>query len=133
MKKYEFTKDLETGNIIIDKEHRELLNAVNDLLEACGEGKGRDHMNKTIKFLNDYVDSHFSHEEQLQQKSGYPAMAGHKAFHEKYKQTLKEITAGMSDDKPTVGELSKLNAHIGLLITHIRTEDKKLGAFLNKA
>lgn len=133
MKKYELTKDLETGNIIIDKEHRELLNAVNDLLEACGEGKGRDHMKKTINFLNNYVDRHFANEEKLQQKSEYPAMAGHKAFHEKYKQTLRDITSEISTEKPTVAELSKLNVHIGLLITHIRTEDKKLGAFLNKA
>lgn len=130
--RYELTKDLETGNIIIDNEHRELIKAVNDLLDACSGGNGRDHMTKTIKFLNDYVDRHFAHEEQLQQKSGYPAMPAHKTFHEKYKQTLKEITSGMSSDKPSVGELSKLNAHIGLLITHIRTEDKKLGAFLNK-
>lgn len=130
--RYELTKDLETGNIIIDNEHRELIKAVNDLLDACSGGNGRDHMTKTIKFLNDYVDRHFAHEEQLQQKSGYPAMPAHKTFHEKYKQTLKEITSGISSDKPSVGELSKLNAHIGLLITHIRTEDKKLGAFLNK-
>ena len=33
--KYELTKDLETGNRIIDNEHRELLNAVNALLDAC--------------------------------------------------------------------------------------------------
>lgn len=132
MKKYELTKELETGNIIIDNEHRELIRAVNDLLAACSDGKGRDHMTKTVKFLNDYVDRHFAHEEQLQQKYNYPGIAPHKAFHEKYKQTLKDITSGMSADKPSVGELSQLNAHVGLLITHIRTEDKKLGAFLNK-
>ena len=39
--RYEFTKELETGNRIIDNEHSELLNAVNALLDACGEGKGR--------------------------------------------------------------------------------------------
>ncbi|MDE6133698.1 MAG: bacteriohemerythrin [Oscillospiraceae bacterium] len=131
--KYELTKDLETGSVIIDNEHRELIKAVNDLLDACSGGKGRDHMSKTIKFLNDYVDRHFAHEEQLQQRYNYPEIAPHKAFHEKYKQTLREITSEMSADKPSVGELSKLNVHIGLLITHIRTEDKKLGAFLNKA
>lgn len=132
MGKYELTKDLETGNIFIDNEHRELLRAANDLLDACGAGKGREHMNKTVKFLNDYVEKHFSNEERLQKNSGYPNFEAHKAFHEKYKQKLRDITSGMSSDNPTIGELSSLNAHIGLLITHIRTEDKKLGAFLNK-
>ena len=32
MSKYEFTKKLETGNAIIDKEHRELIQAVNKLM-----------------------------------------------------------------------------------------------------
>lgn len=131
--RYELTKDLETGNVFIDGEHKQLFKAVNDLLDACGKGQGREALQKTITFLSNYVDTHFSHEEQLQQKNGYPGMTAHKAFHEKYKQTLKEITSGISADKPSVGELSKLNVHIGLLITHIRTEDKKLGAFLNKA
>lgn len=133
IKKYELTKELETGSMIIDNEHRELFQAVNKLLEACGDGKGRDHMNATIKFLNDYVDRHFAHEEQLQQRNGYPGFTAHKAFHDKYKQTLRDITSEISAVKPTVAELSKLNVHIGLLVTHIRTEDKKLGAFLNKA
>lgn len=130
MKKYEFTKDLETGNRIIDNEHRELLNAVNALLEACGEGKGRAKMGETVKFLNDYVDRHFTHEEQLQKQSGYPGYEAHHAFHEKYKQTLREITAGM--DGGSIADLAKLNGHVSLLVSHIRTEDKKLGAFLNK-
>ena len=129
--RYEFTKDLETGNRIIDNEHRELLNAVNALLDACSAGKGRSQMSSTVKFLNDYVDRHFAHEEQLQKQSGYPGYEAHHAFHEKYKQTLREITAGMSDNC-SIADLAKLNGHVSLLVSHIRTEDKKLGAFLNK-
>lgn len=33
MARYEFTKELETGNAIIDKEHRELIDAVNKLID----------------------------------------------------------------------------------------------------
>ena len=32
--RYEMTKDLETGNALIDSEHRQLFKAVNDLLDA---------------------------------------------------------------------------------------------------
>ena len=38
--RYEMTKDLETGNALIDSEHRQLFKAVNDLLDACSQGKG---------------------------------------------------------------------------------------------
>lgn len=132
MGKYEFTKKLETGNSIIDNEHRELIQAVNKLLAACSAGKGRASMDETISFLNNYVNQHFSHEEQLQKQSGYPGLAAHRTFHEKYKQTLKEITSRISVSGPTIVELGKLNGHISLLISHISTEDKKLGAFLNQ-
>ena len=133
MNRYEITKALETGNATIDQEHRELIRAVNKLLDACGEGKGRASMNETIQFLNQYVNQHFSHEEQLQKQSGYPGMPAHRIFHEKYKQTLKEITSQIAVSGTTIAELGKLNKHISVLITHITTEDKKLAAFLNKA
>ena len=41
---YEFTKDLETGNSVIDSEHRQLIGAVNLLLEACAKGQGRTQL-----------------------------------------------------------------------------------------
>ena len=131
MARYEFTPNLETGNAIIDKEHRELIEAVNKLLDACGLGNALGEVNKTVKFLNDYVQKHFSHEEQLQQQSGYPNYAAHKVFHESYKKTLLDITSEIAKSGSSVGGLMKLNGHIALLITHIKTEDKKLGAFLN--
>lgn len=131
MARYEFTPNLETGNTIIDKEHRELIDAVNKLLDACGSGNALDEVNKTVKFLNDYVNKHFTHEEQLQQQSKYPNYMGHKAFHDGYKKTLSEITNTIAKSGASVGELMKLNGHIALLITHIKTEDKKLGAYLN--
>ena len=37
--RYEMTKDLETGNALIDSEHRQLFKAVNDLLDAVPREK----------------------------------------------------------------------------------------------
>ena len=132
MSGYEFTKKLETGNAVIDKEHRELIEAVNKLLDACHRGEGRASMDTTIKFLNNYVNQHFSHEEQLQRESGYPGIASHRTFHDQYKKTLQEITNAISVSGPTIAELTKLNKHVRVLISHITTEDKKLGEFLNQ-
>ena len=130
--KYELTKDLETGNAIIDGEHRELFRAVNNLMDACSSGKGRSAIAPTVKFLLDYVDKHFGHEEQLQAKANYPGLASHKMFHQNYKTKLREI-ASQIPDVPSVADLSKLNNHIAVLVTHIRVEDKKLGQFLSQA
>ncbi len=129
--KYELTKDLETGNRIIDGEHRELFKAVNALMDACSKGQGRASLEPTIKFLLDYVKRHFTHEEELQVKNKYPNTATHKKFHVDYSRKLNEIVSAIPQTGPSVVDLSKLNQHIALLVTHIRTQDKQLGGFLN--
>ena len=131
--RYELTKDLETGNATIDKEHRELLSAVNSLMDACSKGQGRASMESTSQFLLNYVHQHFTHEEQLQRQSHYPGYTAHKAFHDQYKHTLQEITARIPSTGPTVAELGALNRHIGILVSHIRTEDKKVGQHLKNS
>ena len=99
MSRYEFTKNLETGNATIDNEHRELIQAVNKLLEACSAGKGRASMDETIKFLNSYVNQHFSHEEQLQKQRSYPGFTAHRAFHEKYNLSIPNLNGTLSEEE----------------------------------
>lgn len=128
--KYELTKDLETGNAVIDSEHRELLAAVNRLTDACGKGDGITSITPAVRFLLDYVDRHFAHEEQLQKSAGYPAYEAHRAFHEDYKRKLKEIAGQIPAVGAKLDDLVRLNGQIAVLIAHIRIEDKKLGKFL---
>ena len=129
--KYELTKDLETGNTTIDREHRELFNAVNDMMDACSKGKGRAQIDSTVKFLLSYVDKHFAHEEQLHQQSGFENLAAHKQFHANYTKKLREIVAAIPATGATMADLTNINQHIGLLVSHIRSTDKKLGEFIN--
>jgi len=127
---YELTKDLETGNATIDGEHRELFRAVNNLMDACKIGQGRSSINAAAQFLLQYVNSHFAHEEQLQQSSRYPNITAHKTFHEKYKKDLKAITDKIPATNVSVADLAVLNSSITILVNHIRAEDKALAAFL---
>ncbi len=129
--KYELTKDLETGSSIIDREHRELFGAVNKLLETCEKGQGQMEVRNALDFLLRYVDRHFGHEEQLQTQNKYPEYTTHKRFHENYTAKLKQIAAKVGPNGPSAADLASLNSHVALLVSHIRTADKKLGAFLS--
>lgn len=128
--KYSLTKDLETGNDIIDSEHQQLFDAVNRLTEACASGQGRASLDGTIAFLLNYVDKHFAHEESLQKQSSYPGFAAHHQFHEEYKRKLRTLADQIPRSGATIADLSAINQHIGVLVSHIRTEDKKIGAYL---
>lgn len=128
--KYELTKDLETGNSVIDSEHRELFRAVNRMMDACASGKGRSAVEPTVQFLLAYVDKHFAHEEQLQIQSKYPNYPNHRQFHEGYKATLHQLAQALPHDNITIADMAKINNHVAVLVSHIRTEDKKVGAFV---
>lgn len=128
---FTWTNDLSTGSAVIDSEHKELFNAANKLIDACSNGQGRSAIEPTAKFLLDYVNKHFAHEEELQQKNNYPGYAAHKKFHVDYTRQLKQLISSIPQSGPTISDVGSINKHVALLVTHIRTDDKKLGAFLS--
>ncbi len=131
MYKYEFTPELTTGNATIDGQHRRLIDATNELMTACSIGKGRDSIIKTSAFLKNYVNEHFSDEERLQNEFKYPDTAKHKAFHAEFKKRLSVTLAEIEKEGATISTLSKLNTDIGVLISHIRLEDRRLAQHIN--
>ena len=131
--KYELTKDLETGNTLIDSEHCQLFAAVNSLMDACQTGQGRSKIESTAKFLDEYVKKHFGDEEKLQKSSKYPAYTTHKLFHDNYIRQLDGVCRIILKEGATIANLSRLNYQVGVLVNHIRTEDKKLAAHLKAA
>lgn len=129
---YELTPELITGDTLIDSEHKQLFAAINTLLDACAQGKGREQLMDTVDFLNRYVDRHFGDEEKLQVNSKYPEYATHKTFHEGYKRQMRQTTQELLAEGATVKALGKLNQVVGVLISHIRVEDKKLAKHLKE-
>ena len=128
--KYVLTPDLQTGNVLIDTEHRELLDAINNLMDACSQGKGKDEITKTLTFLNNYVIKHFSDEEKLQVQSKYPNYQPHKKFHELYKAEMQALARELATDGYSIAFLGKLNQKVAIIINHIKQEDKRLATHI---
>ena len=131
--RYEVTQDLITGNSLIDSEHRQLFAAVNDLMDACSQGRGRDQIQQTVRFLNDYVMKHFGDEERLQTQSKYPNYPAHKQFHDGYRRQLSQVTQELLQKGATVKALGDLNNVVAVLVSHIRTEDKRLARHVKES
>lgn len=128
---YQITADLLTGNTIIDGEHRQLFDAINALLDACAQGKGRGQLVQTMSFLESYIAKHFAHEEQLQAQTGYPDAVRHKGLHDGYKKVVSEICQELERTGPTVALVGKVNTNVGgWLVTHIKREDAKVAAHI---
>ncbi len=59
--------------------------------------------------------------------------AEHKQFHDGYKRQLSQTTQALIAEGPTVKALGDLNRIVGVLVSHIRIEDKKLARHVKGA
>ena len=124
---YRWSDDLLTGNTQIDTEHKELIRAINDLLEACSKGKGRAELEKTVEFLSYYTKTHFAHEEVLQRKYGYPDYKNHKEYHKYFIEQVENIHKKLLVSGANVALVGEINSKVGnWIINHIKREDVKV-------
>ena len=87
----EFSENLVTGNEMIDSHHKELIDRINKLLDSCDQSNEKTAAIKMMDYLAEYTDFHFSAEEALQKEIEYPGFEKHKAQHEAFKNTIKEL------------------------------------------
>jgi hemerythrin len=127
----EWKSDLAVGVTEIDDQHKELFKKVASLFDACNAGKGKEQIDSTIKYLQEYVVLHFSSEEKLQKQYNYPEYINHKAQHDQFIKDFLELKGTIDKDGVTGFLIIKLNkVLVDWLINHIRKTDKVFGAFL---
>src|SRR3972149_3293503 len=95
---FEWTQNLSIGVAEIDNQHKELFKRINNLLDACTQGKGKDEVLNTLRFLDDYVTVHFTEEERLQQKYNYPYYTSHKALHAEFIKNISDIKKAVEEE-----------------------------------
>lgn len=127
------TKALETGNHVIDTQHRTWIENLNKVLEDCKEGNARKNMQSNLLFLRDYTAKHFNDEEQLQQQYKYPDYITHKQYHNAFKKVLDNILEEFNRTGPSIVLTGRINRELGdWFMNHIQREDFKLVAHIKK-
>jgi hemerythrin-like metal-binding protein len=133
-KYYKWDDTFVTGVKLIDARHMRLFETVNRLLDACDQGRGQEELEKSLAFLINYTVKHFSEEEALQQKYGYPGFQAHRQIHENFKKTVGEFARVLNAQGPSQAMLEQIKTQVGgWLVTHVKVEDIKMAAFLKSA
>ncbi len=130
--KYVFTSDLETNNEIIDREHRHLIDLINNTIEAINEGKGQNILVDAITELDAYVKTHFCHEEELQRACNYPKCGVHKEWHTCYIREIEGLKDAFLKEGATEALVNELNKKAGEVIAHIKTLDRGLAQHIKE-
>lgn len=127
-----FDESLYTGNELIDNEHKELIARVNKLVDSCEKGTEKMTAVKTLDFLMDYTDFHFSDEEKLQQDVGYDKLDQHKAQHDAFRKSVDELREMLEEEEgPTDAFVEAVNKNVSQwLIDHIQGWDKAVAEYI---
>ena len=134
VERFTWSSDLETGNDLLDAQHKQLIEALGNLTDACSGGKGRSVLAETMDFLESYTAKHFGDEETLQKQSGYPDYPNHKRLHDGFKRVVADLGRQLKAEGPTIVLVGKVNTNIGgWLVNHIKREDTKVAAHLHKS
>jgi hemerythrin len=107
----------------VDGEHRHLFTLIKAL--------NLESVDQTVEELLDYVVTHFSNEQDLMEKSAYPAFEHHLTLHEEFGKQVAEFLS--SGDPWTAERVQELRRFLNKwLIGHIMTHDLRFGKWYEK-
>ncbi len=115
-----------TGVKIIDDQHRQIVQMVNDLNRSLEEGRNDAELKNLFAALLAFTATHFATEEALMARYGYPQVDEHKKQHVSLVHELQVIAAEFNQG----AELRLLQSIKDWLLGHIQHADKPLGAYL---
>ena len=116
--KIEWEEKYSVGNKEIDDQHKKLFNLANTI-----ELAEKSHVTKIIMGLYKYTMRHFTAEEKMMEKSGYPYLSEHKKLHDNLITKLNDISERA--DMGTDIDMEKLRVFVFEWLTdHILKQDK---------
>lgn len=115
----------------IDDQHRVLVGMINDLHRAMKTGRGDAAIASILGGLVDYTRTHFSNEERLFKKYGYPEYEDHKAIHVELVQQIKDFQSDLKSGKQALS-MDLMNFLMDWLTNHIKGTDKQYVPFLKQ-
>ena len=128
----EWDDSLMLGIDLIDGEHKTLVDMVNRLNAAMTEGQGNAVLAEVFDGLKQYAVKHFSTEEELFDRYGYPEAQEHKSIHADLLAKVLDL-----DNKFSSGKMAMSSEVMGFLkewlIKHIQGTDAKYVPFLKDA
>ena len=133
MKKIEWDDSLSVGIDLIDGQHKMLIQRLSEVSEAIEMNQGEGTIAKTLDFLIDYAEFHFSTEEKQMAEKNYPGLDLQKQQHEEFRKSLKQFVEDFKEEGATHAMAYHIKDFLfNWLVRHIKDVDHKFGEFLNK-
>ena len=126
-----FDDTLVTGNEMIDSQHKEWIDRINQLMKSCETDKEKQAAMKMLDYMADYADFHFAAEEKLQEEIGYPGFEEHKKKHEEFRRTVQELHEMLEEQEgPSDAFVKAVEENVMKWLTfHIQSFDRSVAEY----
>ena len=125
-----WTNETSVGVETIDREHRELAQAINELHGTMGKDDQQGLTRPLLRKVAELTRAHFSSEENMMTANKYPGAALHLFEHRNLMQQVDALQARVSRGGFKLTEYSLAFMH-DWFDTHIQKEDVQFGVWLN--
>ncbi|MFH2130808.1 MAG: bacteriohemerythrin [bacterium] len=117
----------------IDSQHKNIIKAINALIDAIDDRKTSLFCTKLHKALESYAERHFFHEEKILLENHFPGLAQHQKEHDSFTKRIDELSAKFDRDEPNIEvQLQMLDFLKEWLYKHILTSDRAYADFIQK-
>ncbi len=127
MRFIEWNDNFITGVHECDIQHKKIINVFNAIYDAIRLNINKRALKDSFNSLINYFDKHFTLEENLMEKYGYPELQEHREEHKKLRETIDKF---MQKPEEEINYLEVLKYLKNWWVNHIITMDKKYGLFL---
>lgn len=126
-----FDDTLVTGNEMIDSQHKEWIDRINQLMKSCETEKEKQSAVRMLDYMADYADFHFEAEEKLQREIGYPGLEEHLKKHEEFRNTVKELHEMLEEEEgPSDAFVKAVEENVMKWLTyHIQSFDRSVAEY----
>ncbi len=130
MSYWSWDSSLSIGIDVIDKQHRRIVDYLNELDVAYHE-KNREVVSEVLIGLVDYTETHFAFEEGLMESLGYPLSDSHKKVHASFAAHINKLVEQHKEGREVTRiVMSELQIW---LTRHIKLDDKDYALFAKKS
>ncbi|BDU50166.1 bacteriohemerythrin [Haliovirga abyssi] len=115
----------------IDKEHKSLVDTVNELINAIELGKSNEKIYNIVDFLVKYTAEHFADEEEIMKRENYPGLEEQRKTHKKFVEFAINLQKQLEMEGIKSGTGIKIKKFVGdWIVEHIKGMDRKIGEYL---
>jgi len=125
-------KEFNTSIVIIDRQHRNLVDIINNLNEAHNQKQEKEILRETILKLVEYTKNHFGYEEKHMMQYSYLKLDEHKKQHAQFISKMVDILNTLKKQNYENLTADILEFLKNWTLNHILHDDKEYGNFYSK-